>query len=68
MVPRKKATEKPSTNESRGRGRPATGRIRGEKIGVRCTEEEKARIEAAAAAAGMTPGTWLLEQGLQAAG
>jgi hypothetical protein len=68
----KKKTKKKSASvpakEKRGRGRPATGRVRPDKITVRLNEDERIAIETAAEAAEETPGNWLREQGLNAAG
>jgi hypothetical protein len=67
MVNRKKISKKVIEASKKGRGRPATGRKRGGLMGVRMSDDERAEIETAATAAGMTPGAWLLAQGLAAA-
>lgn len=67
MVDRKKISKKVIEQAKRGRGRPATGRQRGGTLGVRMSDEERELINAAAAKADMTPGAWLLAQGLAAA-
>lgn len=67
MVDRKNISKKVAEASKRGRGRPATGRQRSGVMGVRMSDDERALIESAAAKAGMTPGAWLLAQGLAAA-
>lgn len=67
MVNRKKISKKVIEASQRGRGRPATGRQRGGLMGIRMSDEERALITSAAAKAGITPGAWLLTQGIAAA-
>jgi hypothetical protein len=64
MVDRKNVPTIPEAPPKRGRGRPATGRVRNQMIGVRCSPEERAQIEFLAAKAGMTAGQWMLHRAL----
>lgn len=68
MGTRKKISENSTDPEKAKRGRPATGRVRDRRIPVRCTEDELAAIQSAAAKARTTPGKWLLARGLNDAG
>jgi CxxC motif-containing protein (DUF1111 family) len=63
----KMAIRKKISKKVPGRGRPATGRERQVQMILRLSEAERAAIEAAAAAAGQSPGLWARTLLLQAA-
>lgn len=61
------AKKKPAEPEKKGRGRPATGRVRDVRLAVWMSAEERAEIESAAIEAGMTISGYMLHSTLAVA-